>query len=565
MKQLFSIAFGLLSISALNAQTTPAVYPDAPFQNFSPDGKWAVNDAGDNNPMTIRNFDTDTEYSYYEQYCGGSGNFISNTGVIVGRDIATEAAYYWQNGKWNKLPVASNILMSFANGITPDGSRIVGTLSPEYYAGDSEGTMTVPCYWDLKADGSYTDPIMLPHPTRDFSDRDPQYITAVRVSADGKTIAGQMRDFFGLVSQPVIYTQDQNGEWSFTQPLDYLFHPADLTLSPYPGDGPTQQQFMTPAEIAAYNNAVRAWEMGSNSDYSDYPDIYDYMTEEEFMEFAQAFTTWEDAYYKFENDFWQLLEKIPNFTYNNIFMTSDGKYIASTDAKYFKDEAQDIDYKVFVPYLINVEKDTYQKFPAVNDINIMVSSLCDDGTILGQWSDDMYGIHNGYILPAGESEFIELYEFVKGINPATAQWMEENMTHDFIAIDPVTNKEYQATALATGIPFATPDMSLIGFAQFDFWNMYDYTYTGYLISLPAYAGIESTEISNNVAIKSLGNGELLVEGDVKSIDIFSLSGMKVFSRTSPGNKVNTSLHKGIYLVRIQEAAGGFFTKKLVIN
>lgn len=567
MKRNLTLALGLITFAGSFASVLQGEYPDEPFRGFSPDGKWAVCDNGTFNPLVIKNLETGAEFTYSETYSEGSGNFLSNTGVVVGFLSVDDVASYWQNGEWKFLPIPPNTTMSFANGITPDGRRIAGDISPADYMGNYDGLMTIPCIWDLQPDGTYSEPIMLPYPEFDFTDRTPQYVTAVRISDDGKTIAGQVKDFVGMVCQPIVYTENSDGNWEYKLLVDELFHPEGYDLPSPPEDSLPPTAFMTPEEVAAFNAALEDWILNGNEDYDIYPNIQDFMTPEEWEAYEQYILDWNEQYLEFDIALWELIAAVPNFSYNNVFLTSDGKYYASTDAKFYEDELTGFRYKEFVPYLIDIENDSYKKFPAVDDVNIMLSSLIDDGTMLGQWNDEIYGIYNGYILQAGNTEFIPLYDFVKIESPETAAWMEENMTHTYMEYDFSDMTSHPATILATGIPFSTPDMSLIGFAQYNFWDQMSSvdTYTGYLITLNPFSGVEEIGQQSIIKIRSIGQGDLELSGNIKNIEIYDFKGMRLFSQSEPGNLISTTLPAGLYILRLTDERGNIEIAKIRIR
>ena len=567
MKRLISSGLAIMAFLSLQALTTPAVFPGGGFKSFSPNGEYAIQDPGDHSPLVIMDLNNAKDYTYSETYETGQGNCVSNTGVVVGNTLLSDKASYWQNGAWKLLSVPFYSLQSFANGITPDGKMIVGNITPDVYVGDYEGTYLVPVYWELGADGKYAGPYSLPYPTMDFTNRNPQKVTAIRVSDDGNTIAGQMLDYKGQVNQPVIFQRGQNGEWTYSLLLDELFHPEGVPVPVYPGEAPRQQQFMTQQEIDAFNKAMEEWEQNTPDDYDYYPDIYKFMTQEERDAFYEADFIWQEEIVQFDIDLSILMQAVPNFDINNIFMTSDGSLVASTDAKFYMDEAQGINFKEFVPYLIDVNSDTYRKFPAVDDVQIMISGLTDDGVLIGQNNNSLYGIYNGYILPAGKNEFIPLYDFVKEVDENTAAWMAENMTHTYDRYDFDNNKVVPTEILATGVPFTNPDMSLIGFAQYCFWDYTsDIEYYGYLISLPPYAGVEEIASDDEeVSIGLLPGGDLRINGEVNRLEVFAINGMKVYSADSPRGEISTNLSKGVYILKATTAAGNNYNKKIVIR
>lgn len=561
------LSFAVSATLSMFAVTTPAIYEGGGFKCFSPNGNYAIQDPGTHAPMVIMDLVNNLDYPYIEEYEGGNGNCISNHGTVVGYALQKEQAYYWQNGNWNRLNVPATTVLSYANGITPDGKRIVGSISPSSYGGDYEGLMLMPVYWELNSSGNYDGPFTLPYPNIDFTNRTPQAVSALRISDDGKIIAGQMRDYLGLVCQPVIFTQDDSGNWNYKLLINDVFHPEGYTVPPFPEEAPTQQDFMTEEEIKAYEAAVAEWESAPQNDSLPYPDIYEFMTDEEISSFMEAAIIWNLEYEEFNTALWDLIAVVPNFSYNNVYMNSDGTKYATTDAKFFRDEGRDIEIKEFTPYLIDITTDTYKSYPREDGVEIMVSGLADDGAIVGQDSDDTYGLYNGYILRPGDEEFIPIYDFVENVDETTAEWMKETMTHTYNKYDFETGKVVPTTVIATGIPFITPDMSLIGFSQYSFWDYSDeYQYYGYLISLPPFAGVETIEPDyNETGVRSLPGGVLRIEGNIRNIEILSLNGMKVYSIVNPADTLFTGLDKGIYVVKITPDNGNIYNRKIVIR
>lgn len=558
--QILTLGLGLWALT-MAAQQAPGVYPDRPFNRVSPAGTMAITEEGG-----ILNLETGDYVSYKNQYVPGSGNCISNDNTVVGYQMSTERASIWHDGSWEYMPGAESVLMSYANGITPDGSRVVGNMVTPGYGGDFEGHMLQPGYWERNSDGSYGEFNPLPHPQVDFTGRSPQYVTAVVVAEDGKTIAGQMRDFSGFVCQPVIYTQADNGEWSYTLLVDELFHPAGVSLPEDPGDGPQPQDFMTQEEIQKFNLALDMWE-AAGSDYYNYPNIYDFMNPEEIIEFEEALNIWNEESTDFYIAVTEFVNMVPNFSFNNVFMDPQAKWYVSTDTKGFYDEFTGQTDKNYTIYKIDLSSGNYVTYPAVDDIHIIASDMAQDGTILAQYKDENYNIFNGYILPAGESEFVSLYDYLAKDNESLAEWMQEHMTHTYEAINPEDWTTYDATTLATGVPHCSLDFSVIVTAVANFWN-YDSVYNtyGYVIYTSMEAGVESLiSPASQVSLRSLPGGALELKGDVKALKVYNLSGSQVFSTSCPTGVVATGLKPGIYLVQVSDNAGAQKTEKIIIK
>lgn len=522
---LLSVSCGLALAASAN---DPQIYPGYMFAGVSPDGTYAV--SFDNPATGVMNILTGEALQKPTQtvYGTGAGNFISNDPILVGFSMDNDHASYWKEGKWQQIFPGENSVASYAQGITPDASRIVGFIQNERFSEDYDGLVYVPCYWDLKSDGTYSEPVILPHPNVDLTGRAPQTISANWVSADGNIIGGQIEDYMGYIYQPIIYTCE-NGTWSYSLLADDLFHPAGLTIPPYPGEEPLPSDYMTPDEVEKYNAAFDYWYEHDFGNEETRPLEKDYMAPGQWEKFTTALKNYIEAFNAFDEVYHKLVQLVPTFEKNNVLMTTDGKYYASTDVKtYVNPEQFTFEYKK-VPYLFNVEADTWTAYKN-DDLNIYVTSLADDTTLMGQWNDGEAYI--AYILTPGAKDFVPFLEVMEQQNPSVAEWMKENMTHSYDMFDP-EDGIYETQAVATGTPFATPDMQTIVFGLQNFWEYPNTTgyapYYGYVIN-PGLAGVEAIEVAP-------------ADGLYR---VFNFQGVKVLE-TKDISDLNR-LAKGIYII-----------------
>lgn len=477
----------------------PTEYPERGFVGFSPNKQFVVSEIY--GTVIIENLATGDKYEYEEGYGTGTGNFMSNTGVIVGQQEGAYAAW-WQNGQWNEVNEQTAGNMSLASGITRDGTRMVGSIAPAGYDGSFEGLMLVPCYWDLQDDGTYGPTNYLPYPDKDLTGRVPQYVTALCVSEDGKTIVGQVTDFAGSIYQPIVYTLGSDGKWSFTLIHNNLFHPEGIVIPEDPGDSPNVQPetFMSEEELEAYNKAVEEYYERQESlifpqyeefmtpekqaeyqaaleeyyeTWENYPNYEDYMTEEELAAYEKAvedyyaeqeknvypnyedFMTpeelealneakkemdaWDEKWAEFQEAYAQLQETVPSFVFNNMMLSPDGTTVATTYSKEgFDFETWDF-ISVNEPWVFNLADNTIKTYEDDSE-NLVASSMTDNGMMVAQIPGGMKApAAMAYILPAGGEEFIPLYDYFTAASPDIAAWMKENLTHKFI--DYVINEE----------------------------------------------------------------------------------------------------------------------------
>lgn len=528
MQRLSLLTLTLGAILTANAYA-PQIYPGYNFCGVSPDGTYALSfdnpSTGVMNLITGEALQIPTGYDYGV----GPGNAISNSATIAGSSLSDRAAI-WKNGKWQLINPSAKVRASYAFGITPDDSRIVGIVQSDEYKNDEfEGLMYVPCYWDLQPDGSYTEAKVLPHPVTDLTNRSPQSVTAVWVSEDGNTIAGQMEDYMGYIYQPIVFTY--NGySWDYTLIADDLFHVDGLVAPPYPSHEPLPTDYMTPEDIDDYNADVKAWEDDPNAPAFRYPVYEDYMDPEKWSEFQEDLGEYLDQVSEFSEYYSELVQKVPTFEKNNVLLSSDGKYYASTDVKVYINPELFLYNYVKTPYLINVETDEWTAY-SDPEANVYVTSLGDDGTLLGQVNDGE--AYMAYILTPGAKKFIPFLSLMEQQNPSIADWMKENMTHSYQLLDPETGI-YDTSAVATGSPFATPDLSTIVFGLQNFWQYPDEEgyapFYGYAIQ-PGIAGVES------IGAESIHDGVYRV---------FNLQGVKILE-TKDASAIYQLPH-GIYVV-----------------
>ena len=560
-KILLTISAAIIGIPFGVAQEVQE-FPGYMFNSISPDGTYAVSTYFQE--VSIINLTTGEEAMAPSEldYGVGAGDVLSNFGTLVGVNETTLVASYCKNGTWHAIESASKRSSSYAQGISADDTIIVGSVAPDSYQGNYEGLIIEPCYWQLQSDGTYGEAVLLPFPDKDLTGRTPQYVTAIRISDDLKTIAGQIVDYTGTICQPIIYTQDESGEWTYSLPMDEVFHPANIQFPPYPGDdSPRPIDYMTDQEKEEYLEALENWD--GNYDY--YPQPGDFMTPAEIAEFNAASSKWSKEFDDFMEVYYKLAAQVPLFSFNNVFLSRDGKYYASTDVKYYFNPSTFETYSLCTPYLINLADDTYVSYPD-SDTQVIISSLCNNGTILGEVLENE--IYQAYILPAGEASFIPLVEYEETVNPEVASWMKENMTHKVYTFDPVTYQEYYIDVIASGIPYATSDLSTVALGSLNTWsgnyNSPDY-YPCFSYCFHNTSGIETIESNTGEAtIRGLKGGILTIEGNIASISVFNLSGSEVWRSKVTSSAMETNLSSGIYIIQATTQDGKTIVRKVIL-
>lgn len=185
---------------------------------------------------------------------------VSNAGVGVGMNGIAAPRIDFATGDKTDLETPEGFT-SIANGITPDGSIIVGL----YY---SETTyVETPCYWD--ADGALH---QLPETTSEELGFEYNGSRAVAVSDDGKTIVGYVIDNFAG-NPPIIWrldedeTSDTFGQWVYD---------IDIILDKFePGDGDNAYWVMTPISLSHNGKYVSLKLAMNDENYSNGVGLFD--------------------------------------------------------------------------------------------------------------------------------------------------------------------------------------------------------------------------------------------------------------------------------------------------
>lgn len=568
-KVLLLSAVAAMSAAAVNA-IEPQVLDDVMITKLSPDGNLAVTVSDMNGVVTIFDFANDKTYEYgmdeetYVSYTTGLGNAISSTGIIVGGK-GDENPAYWENGEWKMLPVSEVSGVYGPNGITPDGGVICGIV-PSTSTG---ATTILPAIWTRNDDGSYSDYKILPHPSKDFSGRDPQYITAVCISNDGKTIAGQIQDYSGMLPQPIVYRMNDKNEWEYE-----LIHPEMINVgnvefpewSPEPYR-PEPEDFMTPENLAAYEEAYQTYiQNGYNPDLMPYPS--EYMTPEEIAAFEEAAAIYNEWLEK-DNAIGDIVWSLPDegaamFVYNNVALSGNGKYYGTT-AQFIIDG----EYK-YMPIIFDLETGDFTKHSADKDISI--TFVADNGNALAGTVMDYFSISpmQAYALKSGEDTFVPLIDFL-AYSPVTVDWMKKNMSHDGVATgeyDEEGSLILEDNYMITGMPTANADMSVIAtWTTSDLWDI-DNWEKPFAYSYLLTPGLNPTGIAlpvdgANLAI-AIVDGAIMLNGDAASVAVYDLNGRLVMNVANPGAKVETTLASGFYIVKAVAANGEAVTVKAAL-
>lgn len=577
-----ALATGALSLSAKNG-----VIDNFYTMKLSPDGTYlfGYNDS----EALIRNLKTGQEWSYNpENYNEGNGNCWTADGMLVG-NVGTLPGI-WKDGKWTTLDVSDKTVSYTLRGVTPDGAYICGTVGLKTPTGNVEDyLMAAPAVWERQADGSYGDPILLPYPEKDITNRIPQYVTANNISDDGKTIVGQVVDGRGMLTFPIAYHKQSDGSWTYDMVLPDLVNPQNVTFPEYPGQGPMMPQpeaYLTPDEFAAYMDAMDEWE-DQGSDYNSEPWPENFLGEQSKKEYEDAMKAYTEKQLVWETNFIKWIEAYDNcaqngctFVYNDIFLSPDGTLLGLNDKKEYDSgidgpllapakktlnlkqtpSAQDGNASAkWTPVVIDLTKDSYKKYETDFYNGIEMTGITADKTVLGVNEPQPYP--QAYLFPQGGDNFVSLHDYITTVSQTTADWMNDNMTHDVEMYNPENdNYELVEGMMISGIPVATPDMKTIVTTVYALWTAFGDPYYSYVLTPDDPNAVQSIAAPVSELKVSLASDGTLTLSAPADVAVYDLTGKTRFEAENVTSAA-TGLSNGIYVVKATDGNGNTVTVK----
>lgn len=560
--------------------------PDFYFDKMSPNGKWLATQT--EGVVYTYDREADTYYEYIasedaitEFYGIGAGNCWSNDGILVGKVNDMECAYMKDN-EWYELPIdrEKNLGLNVANGITPDGRRIVGNIGISGMNMYSE-QMVMPVYWDVTPDGDYGMYQILPYPKTDFCGRVPQYITAICVSDDGKTIIGNIVDWSGFYIYPIIYTQDENGEWSYRTICEGVLYPEGAQFGTWPGEEPNTPdptQFMNDEQAAAYlaalNHYMTEYKKMENGeidweDLPELPDPTDYITDkiDAYNAALQEYYNTLENYYKQLGEFQTILDNTMygnSFILNNLYLSGNGRYINTT----IKGVDATNPYNpiaVYTPTLFDLQDGSMTAVKGATDM--IASSVMNDGRSIAQNPFMAYG-RNSYIVSRDGQTLTPFVDFLAGVDYDMWDFVKSISVYDVIYIDGFDeygNPSYAVAndSIVSGSVHCNSDGTIFTSFMYDEWSEGDVIRQfSYQVDFTALASVDAVE--NNNSDIYVANNTLYTQGRIDEVVLYNISGAVVMRITSPHEATALNLPPGIYVVSASTHEGTI-TRKIALQ
>ena len=562
----------------------PFVIDEFYAQKISPDGKWLYG-ITESDEGVIFNLET-MEYLAFYQRTLGNGNVFALDGTAVGSisQNGSGQAIIIKDGKEVEQPALNKYWYSNIHGITADATLAVGVVGNEGSSGGVEDIdqTYLPFVGEVDEFGECGNLTILPHPEKDFSGRVPQYSSANWISDDGKTIIGQMVDYSGFFIQPIVYRQDNAGDWSYILPTESLFNPLHIEIPEYPGEfddsrEPNPLNYMTEDKQEEYIEDMDYWSSSSvdgSYDEDNYPgDNLDYyMTPEKYAEYVVAMDEYVNYFYEYNDKinayldaFYYAIDTSVPFLQNAFSLNREGTLAAFTSRQYIETGALDPE-TVYGTYLYDIENGKLSKINS-KYTGIVMGQVLAGNVVIGSTTDEAaYPLC--YVYEPGAEDFIPLEEYFMKANPAAADWMKENLVHEFLdtgdsGIDPyaATTRADSEGVMVSGYGVASDDFSVFAAGVPAYLWSSTVGYQTYIFS-DLTSGIKTVLASEDSAVRVMGNGVISVAGSVKNLTVTDLSGRITFSANEATGMMETNLNRGIYVVTYTDASGRRLSHKV---
>ena len=571
-KTLLTLACAAAMGGTMNAQVCER-YEMSNFHKMSENGNWLV----ENNNGTLRIYNRITKAEVYleslaNEYAVGLGNSVLNDGTIC-ISYGTKGVALLKDTIVTNLEVGRPttpdevFTMSIANGATSDGKRIVGVLEAPDANVESDEIMASPVLWEKNDKGEYKIKT-LPHPDKDFTGRVPQYITAVDIADDGKTIAGQIQDASGFYTTPIIWKENAEGKWTYTTPGTELIYDASklsqLPKLPAEPKEPIAEHYMSKADSVAfvkafedYNEKYALAQLGEIP-WSEVPErpeksnfISDKSKADAYADALMEFYEKDEQYWKEFEIFDGILQSITTgsvYMFNNVGLSRNGKYMFTSIQK---NELQDPENPwsskiVTTPYRFTLtdEKDSYESIAGLKDH--LGVSVANNGLLVALAPPLAY-TRTAYIsLPGKPAQtFVDYMASEK--QDSVVKFLKDNFSYTVnveVGVDsmgaPIYEQVNDSTITGT-LAVNGEGNRFVSFIYDQMTNPESANYVTYFIDLTKNAGPSAIE---NVVNKENA-------GEVLRREYYNLQGQRIAQPT-----------KGIYLEKII-TTNGVYTKKVL--
>ena len=507
-------------------------------QKTSHDGTQLVGESDDGSTVYY-NLKTGQYYKYSN--CNwGNGYDITDSGWIVGCQLLdvenqTTRGVIMRDGEIVVQKVLGTNVSSNIHGITPDGKRACGVVGNA-----GSGVSYFPYYSDLDSDGNLGELHYLPTPPKDFFGNRPQYCSATYISNDGKTILGQVIDNRGFWVYPIVYKENEDGEWNYSLPSEILFNmdnlPLPEPLGEFDQEIPEPTEWMDAAQKAEWDKALDIWAQNSyDPAYSPYENLDLYLTDEQIEEYVEAVMEYNEAAEEYNEKNIEYLEKIAVivdssvfFERNSMALSGNGEWMTSSQIidKPLEDPL-DLPEYLYRPWLFNLN--SREILPMADaELNLGISQAFDNGDVICVTPVASVLPPRSWLYRYNKKNLISFEDYIKEVNPTYGNWYSDNLSAYIpVAENPDGSYKYEFATI-TGLVTSNDDLTMIcgGIIGDAIKYMYNLTYI--FSDLPA--GVEG----------------IVMETPEDGYNVYNLQGVKVYSGKDPMGI--QGLPGGIYII-----------------
>lgn len=529
-------------------------YPGFRFSKMSNNGRYLLSGSAG---VTIYDREIKQTYRYGSEYSLGKGNAVSDNGIVVAAALSAIRACYWKDGEWHDLghSVGSKASVAMANGVTPDGSRIVGSIDCRPVTGKS-WPMVSPVIWIWDdAAGDYVFE-MLPEPATDITGCVPQQVSATCVSSDGRTVLGQVTDQRGFLEYQIIYRQSDDGSWTYEISGANRLQKEDAEWPPYPSRPvkPQASDYLTDDEKLEFNKANQAYkdslEIVSLTGKNPRMPFYEEFVKERKEEYDAAMKQFDEDNDSYLTRLYAFFDayaaNVTNnrFEFNSHLLSDNGEYYVC-NYYYPNPDSEDGDLKMYVsPILYELKNLEVPRL--TEDVSMGVFSICDDGTMMVATPRDDEKVYSRtpYMIRL-DAEPVAFTDWLQENYTEAYRWLMDNMSYR------IPEEGAGALSVLAGTVRMSPDAAKLISYIFDPETD---QYVSYFMDLKGGTGGIGCNVGDGVlqVFHNTATGILNLVGDPDRVDIFDMSGRRIYGEENPPAVLPVSLlgGPGVYVVRL---------------
>lgn len=412
-KLLFAGLSIFLTLSAFaDDAVKPKVIPDIYAYGMSSNGKWLYGIMM--SEWCVYDVDKDKAYSYP----GYKIAAMTDNGVAVSNQGGGCVFLY------NDVVIRPEGRVGMVNDINPSGTRVCGMMN------NRDKHISGPFYCEIDENGNFGEPVGLPKPELDLFGCPPQFINALAISDDGKTIAGFVQDWRGFFAYPIVYLCDDNGNWTYELPAEYLFNPDGLEIpeNPYLNEPkfPEPTNYLYPDVKEVYEEELSNALMG----LGEFPEVTDFMTNEQYAQYAEDVEMYNEWYYgnfdkiqEYFTQYGKIMSSSVSFGLNDIALNENGESLISP--AFYYDKSGDTSSESFGIYILGTRDKSGNRVIKSQNTELKPKNFLADGTIVVTMPINIQP--DTFIALPGSDEFIRLIDYFREAHPSYVDWMEKNV------------------------------------------------------------------------------------------------------------------------------------------